>query len=259
MKKRNTRFNIIVYILISLSIVLLSKFPPFTTISSIIQKTISPIKAVLYREKLAIFVGSKTEIETLKEENKKLLEKLSDFERIKKDNQAYLSQFQNSPVKQENLIPAQVLGSMGSLFKPTKLIIDKGEKDGIKKGMSVVVEKNLVGVIDEALPSLSRVKLAVDKNFSTLVKAQNSSAIGIIKGEDEFMLFDNVVITDRLDKGDLVLTKGDINSQALGIYPNLIVGKISSINKNDSKPFQTAKVDSLINYSRISNVFIISY
>ena len=66
----------------------------------------------------------------------------------------------------------------------------------------------------------------------------------------------NVVLSDKLTVSDLVLTKGDIDL-GRGYPPDLIVGKIVSVDKKASSLFQSAQVISLVDITRVPIVFII--
>ena len=58
-----------------------------------------------------------------------------------------------------------------------------------------------------------------------------------------------------LQKGDLVVSKGDV-SRGVQVPPNLVIGKIISVNKQTSNLFQTAQVQSLVDVSRLERVFV---
>ncbi len=47
-------------------------------------------------------------------------------------------------------------------------------------------------------------------------KVQNSSAQGVVKGIESGIILDNVVLSDKLGKGDLVVTKGDVEESGKG-------------------------------------------
>jgi rod shape-determining protein MreC len=68
----------------------------------------------------------------------------------------------------------------------------------------------------------------------------------------------NVVLSEKLEKDDLVRTKGDVDERGQGFPPDLIVGKIISVNKQPSALFQSAEVKSLVDFSRLSTVFVIT-
>ena len=99
--------------------------------------------------------------------------------------------------------------------------------------------------------------LVNNKDFSALGKDIFGNAPGVVHGESDFVLFDKVAITDNLQKNDLVVTFGEINEQGFGIPPDVVVGKITTVNKSENRPFQNAKVESIINYSKLEIVFVV--
>ena len=72
------------------------------------------------------------------------------------------------------------------------------------------------------------------------------------------MILDNVLLTENLKNGDLVLTKGDVNLNGEGFLPGLIVGKIISVEKSPSALFQKAQVEGLVDVTKLSTVFVIT-
>ena len=71
------------------------------------------------------------------------------------------------------------------------------------------------------------------------------------------MLLDNVLLSVELKKDADVLTKGDVNEKREGYPPNLIVGKIISIEKKQSDLFQRASVKSPVDFKNLEYVFIL--
>lgn len=169
---------------------------------------------------------------------------------------ALKSQFENYQDFSQKLLPSKIIGFQGKYSNPSTLIISKGKNDGIKEGMAVISGKELVGKTGKVSSNFSSITLVNNENFSTVGKT-GQGALGIIKGENDFVLFDRVVITDKLSNDNAVMTKGDINDQGSGIPPDLIVGKIISINKGESKPFQSAEIKPLIDFSRLETVFVV--
>ena len=115
-----------------------------------------------------------------------------------------------------------------------------------------------MGKISEVNYGFSKVSLLTNSSFSTTAKDLSTNAMGVAKGQGGGeLILDNVVLSQDLKVGDLIVTKGDMDISGIGILPNLIIGKISSINKNPSSLFQIAKVKTLVNFSDLSKVFIV--
>lgn len=250
-----TAFLIIVFLsvlLLTLSIFGKIKFLSF------LEKPAAAIQSFSYNlfQKLP-FVSEDSKIKKLKEENLDLLNKIADFEKLKRENQALSDQFQTSYPQSTRLLKADVIGApsfVPGVSVPNNFIIDKGSKDNLKVGSAVVVKNNLIGIISKVSENLSSVDLVNNSSLSFTAKTENE-AIGVIKGGSVLTL-DNVLVSENIKIGELVLTKGNINSDDVGIPPDLIVGKITSLEKNPSDLFQKAKVESFVNFVNLSTVFV---
>lgn len=206
------------------------------------------------------FVYEGKEIERLKRENLELVSKLVDQKKLEEENAALLSQFQTQDVRVDNLLPARIVGAPGfipGVTTPPNLIVDKGEKDNVKVGQSVVFKNNLIGKVIKVSYYLSKVELVTNTSFAFPIETENGAS-GIVRGRGEDkMTLDNVLPSENLKIGDLVLTKGDMNIEGIGIPRNLIVGKIQSIEKVPTAIFQKAEVKSLIDFNKLLIVFIL--
>jgi len=204
-----------------------------------------------------------SELNKLKQQNQNLTEQLVQLKILADDNKALRDQFQNQSISSKNLLPARIVGEpnvIPNVTFPDYFIIDKGNKDGIKNGMAVIVKDNLVGIISETSSNFSKLILltAVVVNFP--VKDYVTNAKGILRGQENGELsLDNVLLSDSLNKEDNIITLGSQDLQGIGIPPDLIVGKIVNIDKNPSSLFQKAKVAPLISLENLSMVFVVMY
>lgn len=204
-----------------------------------------------------VVYGTKNvDTDNLKEENRRLREAILDYEMLKKDNEALRSQFEELTLPSSSLIPARVVGFKGAPQTPHTFVLDQGSESGVVSGASVVVGKQLVGEITTVAPYFSHVMLVAHKDFTTLAQTLENNAPGIIKGFDEFIVFDHVVITDVIKNADTVITKGEQDASGVGILPGLIIGKIDKVNKSETQPFQSATVESLLDFNSLTTVFI---
>ncbi len=179
---------------------------------------------------------------------------------LEKDNRALRDQFAVTNPSSKILLPSFIVGM--SVFLPgvstvDEIIIDKGSDDKVKVGSSIVFKDNLIGVVVKISPHLSVVDLLNHKGVSFTAKTVETSALGIMQGTGtETIIFNNVLLSDTLQKGDVVVTKGNINADGLGFPPNLVVGKIISVNKKASSLFQSAEVERLVDVAKLEMVFV---
>jgi rod shape-determining protein MreC len=203
------------------------------------------------------FVSESEKVKKLEAINLDLASRAADFEKLKKENQALSDQFQMSYPQSVNLLKADIIG-LSSIIPgvsiPNSFIIDRGLKDNVKKGSAVIIKNNLIGVISQISSNISRVDTVNNSSLSFAARAENG-AVGLIKCGNTLTL-DNILLSENIKAEELVLTKGDINSDGVGIPSDLVVGKIISVEKNPSDLFQKAKLESFINLENLSTVFI---
>lgn len=224
--------------------------------SAVISPAISFFQSAITNVRAPLFSSSTAEENNLAEENRRLTEKLSQMEIVERENIALKSQFQDANYGKFELIPVKIVGFKGrgvfDLF-----MINAGTNQKIEDGMAVILGNTLVGTIHKAGQNISEVRTTLHPEFSTLVKYPPTNARGIIRGFNSYMILDNVPVTDSLEKGGVIVTLGEISNSNIGIPSDINVGKIDSIEKVDTATFQTAQIESLIDYSQISDVFVI--
>lgn len=262
MQKRSNFFPIFfLFLLISIIILGLSIFGKLAEPQSFIEKGISLLPKTFFGFFQGLpFVSESKQIKKLKDENLSLANKLVDQEKLKKENVALLSQFQTREPKSYNLLPAKIVGAPGfipGVTPPSTLILDKGAKDNVGVGDSVVLKNNLIGKIVKTSSYLAKVDLVTHTSSSFTAKTLNG-ALGVIRGSGgDRMTLDNVLPSQNLKIDDLILTKGDVNMDGSGIPPDIIVGKIESIEKIPVAIFQKAEVKSLVDFTKLSAVFVV--
>jgi rod shape-determining protein MreC len=254
MPKRRLNLFFILLILATLVIIIFSKFGFINFASNLVQNTLAPVQSVVR----GIFVK---DIDSQKSESIELALKIVDQQKLIEDNAALRNQFEATAVKSQSLIPAKIVGSPGfipGLSVPEVLVINVGRADGVKEGQAVVYKDNLIGVIEKANENFSKVVLVNSSDFNLTVKTLNEGAAGVVKGSGGGqMILDNVLLSQNLTENQLVVSRGSVNENGVGILPNLILGKITSVNKNASNLFQTAKVEPLVDPGSLSTVFVI--
>lgn len=262
MQKRGRNIGIfILFFILSLLIFALSKTPVVESIESLTTKGLIGLLTVPYTV-FSRVAGTyqNTQLENLKRENRLIIEKFVNQKILEQDLKALSDQFQTVYPRSQELLPAKIVGApsfIPGVLPPEILIIDKGEKDNVRVGDAVVFQNNLVGKVIDLTPYLSKVILVTGKESSFTAKTV-SKALGIVKGQDNGqMILDNVLLSETLSVSDVVVTKGDLNINGNGISPDLVIGKITSLEKKPSALFQRAQVKSLIDFSRLSMVFVV--
>jgi rod shape-determining protein MreC len=134
------------------------------------------------------------------------------------------------------------------------IILDKGSDNGLRHGMAVVNEKGLVGRIDAITPGASRVQMITDAGSAINVRLQTSQKDAVLIGSITGDLTMEMIPQDlQIPQGEMVLTSG-----LGGTYPpNLFVGQIASIRRNENDLFQSAIVQPVVDFSGLKAVLVI--
>ncbi len=260
MRQKKIIFQVfIVFLITSFLIFILSKTTPFQFMQQFIEKGTVPLQRTIYGMFSTAYESPSDELQRLREENRELLSKVHKQQLIEKDNQAFRDQFTTKNIKTTALLPAQIIGTNATLpgSQPTRFIIDKGEEQGVKAGMTVIYKNVLLGIILKTSQELSTISLITDERTSLTSRTAETNALGIIKGKRDSLLLDQVLLNEKLHENDTVYSRGDVKEDGTGYRPDLAIGKITAVQKKPSALFQTAQVKPLITYSSLRIVFII--
>ncbi len=183
----------------------------------------------------------------LRKENDLLREKAIASERLRN-----LLQFSKKIPR--SMLPAQIIGIDPSSWFRT-ILIDKGTKHGVNRGMAVVSPEGIVGHVLQTSPHYSKALLITDFNSSVDAVIQRSRAKGLVAGNgDDRCRLKYAERTQDIQPGDRVITSG-----LGGRYPKgLMIGKISKIEKKSYGLFQYAEIMLSVNFSKLEEVFIIT-
>lgn len=255
---RNQAFLSLLFL--SLLIFLLSKFNFLQLPESLLSKaTVSATSPILNLSSFFGNLGQNSTENRLKDENLSLQKKLLDQESLINENKALHDQFQTTKIRSLGLLPAKVVGTsqfLPGIFHPDTFIIDKGSSDDVKVGEAVVFKDNLIGKISKTSKFLSEVSLVTNVSLKFAAKTTKGSQ-GVIRGEGNGdLILDNVLLSDRLNKDDLVITTGDLKLDQTGVPAEIIIGQITAVEGSSSDLFQRAKLKTLIDLSKITELFV---
>jgi rod shape-determining protein MreC len=183
----------------------------------------------------------------LQEENTFLREKAIASERLRN----LLRFSKNIP---RPMLPVQIIGIDPSSWFRT-IVIDKGTKHGVDRGMAVVSPEGIVGHVLQTSPHCAKVLLITDFNSSVDAIVQRSRAKGIVEGSgDNLCRLKYAPRAHDIQLGDRVVTSG-----LGGRYPKgLLIGKISKIEKKSYGLFQKAEIKPSVNFTKLEEVFVIT-
>lgn len=257
MKKRSEILaTLFVILFFSIVIFLFFKTPIAKPFSAFLEGIILPVQTFFYTA-LSPSVKEKDKEEKV-QANIKLQKEL---ESLLKENKALRDQFETTNIRSSQLIPAKVVGLPRFVpgISPVEiLIIDKGQRDGVEVEQPVIVKDSLIGVVKNTSAFYSEVYNITHRDVSLSAKTTKNNSRGILtgKGRGE-MILDKVLSSDSLTASDIVVTAGDTDSQGKGVPQGLIIGIITSVDKNPSALFQSGKVKNTIDPSKQSIIFVV--
>ena len=183
----------------------------------------------------------------LQEENHQLKEAALANERLRK-----LLQFREKV--STSMVGAEVIGrDPSSWFK--SVAINKGEGDGVKKGMAVISPEGVIGQILKTSPHYSIVLLITDYNSAIdgIIQRTRGKAIVEGRGENRCQL-KYLLRTEEVVMGDVVVTSG-----LGGNFPKgLMVGEIRKVEKEGHGIFQYAELVPSVDLTKLEEVFVIT-
>ncbi|CAN5203953.1 hypothetical protein BH11PAT1_BH11PAT1_1730 [soil metagenome] len=252
---------LIIFLVLCVTINLFAKGKVLRPVIGGIQFVFLPVQRLVFSSFSIAYAGGESQNRKLQTENKRLSLEMVKYKEQEKEIAALKDQFKNSPVSTQNLLPAEIVGMRSFIpgfGRPVNVLLSKGRRDGVIVGMGVIIQDRVVGKITGVSERLSQMNLVTASGTVITAKTLDTNALGVIKGEDDdTMLLDNVLLSDKLTVGDTVITGGTIDDHGLGYPPGLILGKISSIDKKPSALFQTAEVQRPVDVTHEKMVFII--
>ena len=150
-------------------------------------------------------------------------------------------------------VPAQVISTTGSEFSRA-IYIDKGQKDGIKTDMPVVVPEGIVGKVLRVFSTTSLVLLINDPTSGAGVILEKSRLQGNLKGNaNGATILNNVMSDEKVELGERIITSGgDL------VFPKgLPVGTVVSVTPGQDL-FLNIRVRPAAPISRLEEVLVIT-
>ncbi|MDP3939007.1 MAG: rod shape-determining protein MreC [Deltaproteobacteria bacterium] len=194
------------------------------------------------------------------EENKELRRRISDLaEENRQFREALLTAERYRLIGEmrdrlpQPMIPASVIGEDSTAWFRT-VLLDRGERDGVKRGMAVVTAEGVVGHVVAASSRAAKVLLVIDTTSAVDVMVERSRARGIVEGErDSLCALKYMVHGDDVKVGDRLVSSG-----MGGFFPKgLPVGKVTEIATEKRGLFQQAIVQPSVDFNKLEEVFVI--
>ena len=203
--------------------------------------------------------GIKTENEELKAENDKLKSNETENQLLKTENDKLRAMLNFSKTNEEyNYIGVDIVGLVGNNFLDG-YTINKGEADGIKKGMVAVEGNGLAGQVTKVGKNWSIVQSLCNENIAVAgYVLDTDESDGIVKGykgnEDKFLAeITGLSLESEVKEGDTILSSG-----LGGIYPKGIkIGTVTEIFQDKAKVSKSAIIKPAVEFNKIQQLLIV--
>lgn len=189
-----------------------------------------------------------TALALLSEEVVTLREIGSDYQRLA-EIANYASQAQNQESISADVIARDTISSLRTIT------INRGQRDGVRRGNPVVVGRNLIGRVTVVSANAARIQLINAEGSAVSARLQTNrvegSVIGQVSGNLRMTLLPQGA---SVQVGDLVLTSG------LGgtLPPDLVIGQVTSTRQFESDIEQSAEVRSLVDFDTQEIIMVIT-
>ena len=185
----------------------------------------------------------------LRAENERLLNWQHVARELAAENTQLKSLLNMAAPPAQTFMTARVVADAGGAFVRS-VLVNAGERDGIKKGEVAITGDGLVGRVITVGERSSRVLLLTDLNSRIPVELENSREQAVLAG-DNTDLPQLVHLAERVPVtvGDRVVTSG----RAGAFPPGLPVGVVTSVNESD------IRVQPYISWSRLEFVRVVDF
>lgn len=152
-------------------------------------------------------------------------------------------------------LPAMVVGNT-VVFQNNYLTLERGEKQGVKKGMAVTGPQGIVGVVIDVSDNYCRVMSLLHRNSRVSAMLKKDNNLGSIEwdGTDpHYLVMRNISKAAKVLKGDTVLT----STYSANFPSHLMIGTVDHISSDPSSNFYTLKVKTATNFFTIQYVDVV--
>jgi rod shape-determining protein MreC len=154
----------------------------------------------------------------------------------------------------QEVIAARVVGRNPTAWVHT-VVLDKGERHGVAKGMAVLAPEGVVGQVVSVSAHAARVLLISDPNSGVDALVQRTRVRGIAAGTiDGDCVLKYIQRGDEVAVGDTVITSG-----LDGTFPKgQPIGTVTWVGTKDSRMFQDVEVKLSAELAKVEEVLVVA-
>jgi len=200
-------------------------------------------------EQIASSSSLMAENEKLKAEALLMQRRLQKLAMLTEQNVRLRELLNSAALVDDKVIVAELIGLDPNPFTH-RILIDKGEKDGVFMGQPVLDASGLMGQVVEVLPYAARVLLLTDVTHSIPVQVNRNGlrAIAVGTGNPDYLELRHVAETADVKAGDLLVSSG-LGQRFPSGYP---VAQVTEVVHGSGQPFAIVRAvpTAMLNRSR---------
>ncbi|MBN1778819.1 MAG: rod shape-determining protein MreC [Candidatus Buchananbacteria bacterium] len=259
--KSNLRFSF--YLVAVLCLLIFLHYLGWLAIpEQIIAKTLSPIQHSFYLvgNRINSFYAGENQNDDdldpkqLVEQRDKLLVENAKLKTTLAEFQAWDQQSNFINSRSLEAVPARIIGRSFQSDAQI-LIIDKGDVDGLKPDMPVIIDDGvIIAKVKEVEKYNSKILLLNDSQSSLAAKIDGSDVQGVVVGDRGLTVKLELIPKDKtILPGTMVITSGLEETIPAG----LVVGTVERLQKEENSFFQTAIIRPLESYTNLLAVSVL--
>ncbi len=190
----------------------------------------------------------------LKEENLNLKSQMQQIYRLESENKRLYELIDSKPKTENTYLFADIISTSKTLYKH-QILINRGSRDGIELGSSIVNADGIVGHVIRDQIFASEVLLISDLEHAIPVEIVRTGLRTIAVGTGEFnrLRINSLPTNSDLKKEDIIITSG-----LGGRYPEgFPVGTVKEITAEAGNPFLEVEILPFANLKTINEVWVI--
>jgi len=154
---------------------------------------------------------------------------------------------------EQQVVFAEVIAQDPTAWFKT-VIINKGRRDGIAKGMPAVVPEGIVGQVTDVAEGYAKILLMIDPNSAVDALIQRNRVRGLIKGDTtDRCRLELVLLKEDVEIGDTVITSG-----LDGVFPKgLRAGVITAVEAPPNEMFHLITIKPFVDYEKLEALLVI--
>ena len=190
----------------------------------------------------------------LKEENLNLKSQMQQIYRLESENKRLYELIDSKPKTENTYLFADIV-STSKILNKHQILINRGSRDGVKLGSSIVNAEGIVGHVIRDQIFASEVLLISDLEHAIPVEIVRTGLRSIAIGTGEFnkLKINTLPTNSDIKKEDIIITSGLGDRYPEG-FP---VGTITEISREVGNPFLEIEILPFANLKTINEVWVI--